>query len=47
MLPLERPTTPPVLISVAQFRPEKVYHVKISFFFRARRRTESHHILSR
>lgn len=32
MLPLERPTTPPVLISVAQFRPEKAHGLQLEAF---------------
>ncbi|XP_006664685.2 GDP-Man:Man(3)GlcNAc(2)-PP-Dol alpha-1,2-mannosyltransferase [Oryza brachyantha] len=32
MLPLERPTTPPILISVAQFRPEKAHGLQLEAF---------------
>jgi len=32
MLPLERSTTPPVLISVAQFRPEKAHGLQLEAF---------------
>ncbi|KAL6623509.1 hypothetical protein ACP70R_033388 [Stipagrostis hirtigluma subsp. patula] len=40
MLPLERPTTPPILISVAQFRPEKAHGLQLEAFSLALQRLD-------
>ncbi|CAN6329629.1 unnamed protein product [Urochloa humidicola] len=42
MLPLERSTTPPVLISVAQFRPEKAHVLQLEAFALALTRLDPH-----
>ncbi|KAG2630319.1 GDP-Man:Man(3)GlcNAc(2)-PP-Dol alpha-1,2-mannosyltransferase-like [Panicum virgatum] len=42
MLPLERSTTPPVLISVAQFRPEKAHGLQLEAFALALTRLDPH-----
>ncbi|KAM0870405.1 hypothetical protein ACQ4PT_040035 [Festuca glaucescens] len=41
MLPLERSTTPPILISVAQFRPEKAHGLQLEAFALALQRLDS------
>ncbi|XP_044948047.1 GDP-Man:Man(3)GlcNAc(2)-PP-Dol alpha-1,2-mannosyltransferase isoform X1 [Hordeum vulgare subsp. vulgare] len=41
MLPLERSTTPPILISVAQFRPEKAHGLQLESFALALERLDS------
>jgi len=40
VLPLERPTTPPIFISVAQFRPEKAHGLQLEAFALALQRLD-------